>query len=137
MIKLRVNSSLCTGCMNCEAVCSLFRSGRQDPSASAIRVELELFSGRHGHIWCRQCENAPCEAECPTNAITRNSTTGALEIDRSICIHCGSCAKACTFHAIFHSQREECPVKCDLCKGDPQCARACTFNAITVERTIN
>jgi carbon-monoxide dehydrogenase iron sulfur subunit len=133
-MKLRVISSLCTGCLNCVTVCSLARTGRQDPAASVIRVKLDLFSGSHSHIWCRQCAKAPCASSCPRGAIERNNETGAWEIRESECVDCGLCADACPFGALFLSPLNSHPQKCDLCGGEPLCADACTFDAITVER---
>lgn len=132
MLKLRINSSVCTGCMNCVSVCSLSRSGRQHRGFSAVRVNLELFTGLHRHIWCRQCKEAMCASSCPSGAISLAASTGAWKIDPSICSGCGICVEACPFHAIFFTEGMQFPVKCDLCDGEPLCAEACNFQAITV-----
>lgn len=116
--------------MSCVAVCSLRRSGKQDGNHSAIKVELELFSGLHSHSWCRQCSSAPCAEACPEGSIRKNTLTGAWLVDPTACVGCGACAGACPFDAIFMVKGTAIPVKCDLCLGEPLCAEACVFGAI-------
>ncbi len=129
MARFTVRSDLCTGCMNCQTVCSLLRSGKHDRSASAIRVNLELFSGKHSHIYCRQCESPECRKACPVNAIYKDLYSGAWKINYDLCTRCGICVEACPFGAMFW--HAETPLKCDLCGGAPACAEACRFNVIT------
>lgn len=133
MTRLKVRASLCTGCLNCQTVCALLRGGRQDRSASAIRVELELFSGLNSITFCRQCEKPECLKACPVNAIFKDKNSGAWKINYSLCVKCGSCVAACPFGAMFSREAERFPFKCDLCGGQPACAEACAFNAITLE----
>lgn len=119
--------------MNCQTVCSLLQSGKHDRSASAIRVNLELFSGKHTHIFCRQCENPECRKACLVNAIYKDLHTGAWKINYDLCTRCGACVEACPFGAMFWYNPEEIPFKCDLCGGAPACVEACRFSAIILE----
>ncbi|OPX32125.1 MAG: hypothetical protein B1H09_01230 [Gemmatimonadaceae bacterium 4484_173] len=128
MMQLVVRADLCTGCMNCQTVCSLHHR-----SVSAIQVNLEVFSGLNTVTWCRQCEDPECLAVCPTDAIHRNKHTGAWEIDHDTCISCGNCVSACPYSAMFQTEPGTIPFKCDLCGGTPLCAEACAFGAITLE----
>ncbi|RKZ10985.1 hypothetical protein DRQ25_01095 [Candidatus Fermentibacteria bacterium] len=128
MMKFTIMSDLCTGCMNCVTVCSLLQCGEQDRSASLIRVNLELFSGKHTHIFCRQCESPECRRACPAGAINKDLRSGAWVINYDLCTKCGNCVEACPFGAMF--RRTGTPLKCDLCGGNPACLEACTFNAI-------
>lgn len=129
MAGLTINADLCTGCLNCQTVCSLIQVGRHDKSASAVRVNLELFSGLNTITFCRQCEDPSCRNACPVNAVYRDQSTNAWKINYDFCIECGSCVQACPFGAMFRQNSK--PFKCELCDGEPACAEACTFNAIT------
>lgn len=131
MAKLTIRADLCTGCLNCQTVCALLHAGRLDRSASAIRVELEIFSGLNSITFCRQCEKPECLKACPVNAIFKDQSSGAWKINCDICVKCGSCVAACPFGAMFSSGAEKLPFKCDLCGGKPACAEACVFSAIT------
>jgi anaerobic carbon-monoxide dehydrogenase iron sulfur subunit len=132
-LRLAIDSSRCTGCMNCQVVCALSRSGMQLPCSAAIRVNLDLFGGAHSHVFCRHCENPRCAEACPVSALVPSPSTGALEINTLLCVNCGSCAEACPWSAIFTPAELPFPVKCDLCEGSPKCAAACAFDAIEVE----
>ncbi len=131
MAGLIVKKDLCTGCLNCEAVCSLRHTGMHHRNASAIRVDLELFSGLHSITVCRQCTHPECLRSCPVDAIFLNEETGAWKIDSDTCIRCGNCISACPFGAMFKQGSSKIPLKCDLCNGEALCAEACKFGAIT------
>lgn len=93
---------------------------------------------------CRGCLARPCEANCPRGAITLYD--GRARIDRTRCVDCGLCAKACAFRAIVEMPlacEDSCPVgavsksekgcvqidraKCIHCG---RCIKACPFGAI-------
>lgn len=129
-MRISIRAGLCTGCMNCQTVCSLTRTGVINRSSSAIRVLLDLFGGRHAHAYCRQCPDSKCAGACPEGAIRRVASTGAWVIRGEMCIMCGLCVEACPFGAVFPGADGLPPLKCDLCGGDPACIEACRFDAI-------
>lgn len=137
MAGLIVKEHLCTGCLNCETVCSLHHTGIHHKHSSAIRIDLELFSGLHSVTFCRQCTHPECLRSCPVDAIFLDEDTGAWKIDSDTCIRCGNCISACPFGAMFQQGSGEIPLKCDLCNGKVLCAEACKFNAITFKEDLS
>ena len=127
---LKVNNIPCIGCFSCEAICSIFHFKRNSRELSAIRVELEPFSGLNEIIFCRQCEDAECAQVCPTESIIYNKEKFYWYINRDTCISCGQCVEACPYEAMFWSEEIGGPLKCDLCGGDPECVKACHFSVL-------
>ena len=120
-----VNPLLCTGCLECELVCSVCKTGRSNPADSRIKIAKNVEEDICLPITCRHCDPAPCGEICPTGAISRSSQTGAVLINYDRCIGCKMCLIACPFGAIFVDSSEGKVMKCDLCGGDPQCVKFC------------
>jgi len=93
---------------------------------------------------CQNCLAASCQKVCPKDAIT--FVNGKSRIDPKVCIRCGKCAKACSYHAIVHVERP-CQAACgmdaiqsdeygravidqDQCVACGQCLVSCPFGAI-------
>lgn len=66
---------------------------------------------------CRGCLAHNCMENCKLNAITIDSHHHAT-IDKTKCVECGRCAKACPYNAIHNFQRP--------------CEKACKVNAISM-----
>ena len=98
----------CTGCGICELVCSATKDKNFNPLTSQIRaVRIEPFIDVA--LACRFCEDAPCVAACPRDALRQNETTGIIIADEYKCNGCGWCIEACEFGAItFHSSKKNC-----------------------------
>lgn len=152
------NPSLCIGCNTCLAACA------EAHEARGLQAQPRLSIVRSGDISspiaCRHCENAPCAAVCPVDAITMRDN--AVVLDEALCIGCKLCAFVCPFGVITLSggkggapgagQKAEgqdgapsgpdsappkkartVAVKCDLCdfsKDGPECIRACPTDAL-------
>ena len=65
---------------------------------------------------CRGCLAHRCKIACPRKAISFGDDLKA-KIDKSLCVNCGMCAKACPYNAIQSRKRP--------------CITACKANAIT------
>ena len=131
---------LCTGCMYCMTACSTFNEG----STSLSKARLQII--RHeGHaitrieeedelifllVACQQCEDAICSGVCPTSALKRDVSTGAMVIHRNKCVGCRMCLMNCPFGAISFNLRKKQVFKCELCSGDPQCVKFCQSQAL-------
>ena len=78
---------------------------------------------------CMHCDDPSCVRACPTGA-TWKGKDGAVEIYRSRCIGCGSCIKACPYHARFRHPVTGTADKCDYCRTStpgevPACVSVC------------
>jgi Fe-S-cluster-containing dehydrogenase component len=120
--------------------CSTFNEGR----TSLSKARLQII--RHeGHaitrieeedelifllVACQQCEDAICSGVCPTSALKRDVSTGAMIIHRNKCVGCRMCLMNCPFGAISFNLRKKQVFKCELCGGDPQCVKFCQPQAL-------
>jgi Fe-S-cluster-containing dehydrogenase component len=127
---LVVDPDRCTGCKVCEMVCSLYNENEINPIKARIHIISWEDEGIDIPMVCQQCENPPCEAVCPVNAIYRSRDTGALIIDEESCIGCRMCINACPFAAPTVRPDTRKVIKCDLCAGEPQCVEFCASEAI-------
>jgi carbon-monoxide dehydrogenase iron sulfur subunit len=132
---LAYDPHLCTGCMYCMTACSTYNEG----STSLSRGRLQII--RHeGHaltrideedeliftfVGCQQCEDPACSIVCPTGALKRDASTGAMVIHQGKCVGCRMCLMECPFGAISFNQKNKQVFKCELCNGDPQCVKFC------------
>lgn len=123
-VLIRLNE-LCTGCLSCELVCSLVKSGRISRYLARLRVTPEPEAASHEVILCRHCNPAPCLAACPVpDAMFEDEATYAIAIRDDKCVRCLACVEACPFQAIRVGP-DGAPLKCDLCGGDPACVAHC------------
>ena len=131
---LEINAEKCTGCRICENFCSFHHEGVIWPERSRITVVAQSDDGPFAPTVCRQCDDAPCAAACPVEAITLNEQTGAWIVDVEECIGCGDCVEACPFGGIVFAEEVDLPLRCDLCGGEPECAAMCPSGAIALKR---
>ncbi len=90
-----------------ENVISVIRSACDDCPSSGYTVTND----------CRGCLAHRCRLACPKGAISFDENLKAV-IDKSKCVNCGLCAKACPYSAIKNRTRP--------------CVAACKINAISV-----
>ena len=130
MKHLIVNESLCSGCRACQVACVAWHEGVFGVSTARIRViKIEPLGVDRPEV-CRQCDPAPCIGACPTAALTRDQTTGAVVVAAESCTACGMCVEACpNGMAALHPTRSVALI-CDLCGGVPACVRRCATGAI-------
>ncbi len=100
---------------------------------------------------CRGCIGHACKQACPKGAVSIDANHRA-HIDKTKCVNCGLCSKACPFGAIYNFRRpcqKACPVgaitmdenlsakidynKCITCG---QCTQKCPFGAIAAKTFI-
>lgn len=133
MKKIRVNKKNCSGCKLCIMNCSFSHFNVTSPHLSNVKIIGSETHAEFVPTLCHQCEGRFCIKSCPSDALTINEVTGAIQIDREKCNFCGQCVGACPYHAIYISKNpagEDYLMICDLCGGDPQCAKYCRLAAI-------
>lgn len=101
---------------------------------------------------CRGCLAHRCKNACPRDAIVFDERTKRAVIDKTKCINCGLCAKACQYNAIQNFLRpceQACKVKAisagedfaakindDKCVQCGACVYQCPFGAIVDKSSI-
>ncbi len=122
----------CSGCRNCELICSLDHEGLIDPERARIFIKSNPLKGSFIPIVCRQCSDAPCFYTCPESAIEIDKVLGIVKIRRDRCTGCRACERICPYHVIRFDPEKNIAMKCDLCNGNPQCVKWCPVNALGV-----
>ena len=97
-----IDTTNCIGCFACRTACQ--RQNGQDPEVDYIRYEeretgtLPFVHHETVPLQCMHCEDAPCEAVCPTHA-TYTTDSGVVLVDEERCIGCKYCMAACPYGA--------------------------------------
>ena len=120
---------LCTGCLMCQLVCSLTKTGRVNPYTARIGMAHREEDLSYSPVICRHCNNPPCEPACPVPGAMTRDDRGVVVVNEETCIGCMACVEACPFGAIRVGPEREI-LKCDLCGGDPLCVRYCPSRVI-------
>jgi len=120
----------CNGCSLCRLVCSMVKSGARNPARARIRIMR--LDGREAYlpVICQHCQDAPCMAVCPREAIYRDCELDRVMVDYERCISCRMCSVACPFGAIGFDKERQKVFKCDLCGGQPLCVDYCFPRAL-------
>ena len=127
---IMVDQKLCTGCRQCELVCSVQHTGTANPSRSRIHIIKWESDGFYLPWFCLQCLEPLCQMACPKGAIALDSQTGCVCINYDRCIGCKMCMMACPFGAISIDRVQGRVIKCNLCQGDPVCVDFCEAGAL-------
>jgi carbon-monoxide dehydrogenase iron sulfur subunit len=128
--RIRVDERVCSGCRACEVACVADHEGRFGTATARIRVtKIEPLGIDHPHV-CRQCRRAPCIAACPSGALSREESTGAVLVSADVCIGCSACVDACPFGMAALHPETGVALICDLCGGAPACVVRCATGAI-------
>ncbi len=129
---LVVRPQRCIACHKCETACAFVHVGRFDPSRARLKV-MDVAEEKGVPLVCLHCVDAACVKGCPTGALHRDESTGAVVYDNERCINCGTCLRSCPFGNIYKDPVSGMKLKCDLCGGEPACAVFCPTGAIAYE----
>ena len=127
---IEVSHSNCTGCRTCEMVCSLTHEQECSTAKSRIRIRRDEEFGNNVISSCMHCADARCVESCATGALCRDADTGAVLVDKNLCIGCEVCVDACLLGALSMDREQGIAFKCDLCGGDPECVKWCNREAL-------
>lgn len=119
----------CVGCSVCEYACAFEKEKAFNPLKSRIRT-VRLHPLINLAVTCRLCEDAPCVAACPRDALEQSEETGVILVDDDKCNGCGWCIEACDYGAVTLHPEKRVVVICDLCDGDPKCIEWCPEEAL-------
>ncbi len=126
------NPKKCNGCVVCEYACSMEKEETFNPAKSRIRaVRLDTISNIA--MTCRTCNDAPCVAACPNDALTQSTEDKTILVDERKCKGCGWCIQACEYGAITLHPGSKKAVVCDMCNGKPVCVEWCPESALSLK----
>lgn len=137
MVKILFEKDLCLGCKTCELACAAGHS-KDKTIAGAIkekemsRLRITQKNGRLRLEQCMLCAKPKCISVCPTEALSKDETTGVILVDAAACTGCGLCEEACPFGAI---SLDAYPSMCDRCTeaDEPYCVSSCPTRALKVK----
>lgn len=135
MKRILVRNDVCSGCRACEVACVARHDGRFGTATARIRVTKNEPLGMDHPQGCRLCQRAPCVAACPTGALYKDETTGAVLLRPDDCIGCSACVDECPFGMAALHPESGLALICDLCGGDPACVKRCATGAIVYADT--
>ncbi len=130
MKRILVNVDRCSGCRQCEMICSFTHENAFGSSISRITVMKEDVFGLDLPIVCWHCSSCNAMENCPTEALERNEG-GLIFVNEEKCIGCEICSKTCTIGAIKLHPKRSTPLICDQCGGKPLCVERCPTKALT------
>ena len=118
--RLWIDDAACWGCQTCEVACK--QENDIPIGLKIIKVkevepaDLDAHRGDYTfHVaFCQHCEDAPCAAACPVEAIERRPD-GVVILDSETCTGCQACIAACPYDAIAFDAEKNIAMKCNLC----------------------
>jgi Fe-S-cluster-containing dehydrogenase component/formate-dependent nitrite reductase membrane component NrfD len=136
-----IDHTRCIGCHACTTACKSENEVPLGVTRTYVKyVDVGLFpeARRNYQVTrCNQCDDAPCVAICPTQAMYRRPD-GIVDFDKSACIGCKACMAACPYDAIFINPEDHSAEKCNFCAHrldvglEPACVTVCPTQAILV-----
>jgi len=101
-------------------------------AAAFVNTHVQWKKKRHiiQRVACRLCEDAPCVAACPRDALEQSQEKGIIIVDEEKCNGCGWCIEACDYGAIQLHPETRVVFTCDLCDGEPKCVEWCPEEAL-------
>lgn len=143
--KMVLDEKRCIHCKACEIHCKV-----RNNNPVGIKFATHFSEGpflKDGKIVlqatfrsCYHCDEPPCVADCPVNAMIRRESDGIVYVDQELCIGCECCTKVCPWNVPQLFKELDVVGKCDLCMErldaglQPACVTACTTHALKLVR---
>ncbi len=129
----------CIGCQSCTVSCTMENASPLGKFRTTVnQYEVRDSEGAVNNLLlprlCNHCANPPCVPVCPVKA-TYRSAEGIVEIDKTTCIACSLCVKACPYEARFINPETRTADKCTFCSHRleagllPACVESCVGGA--------
>lgn len=128
--RIEITIDQCTGCRACETACSFHYTNQYDPAVSRIQVLSQQDICLSVPSLCMHCDDAPCAAACPEEALYREGELESIVLKEENCTGCGLCVEACPYGAMHFDETRNVAYKCELCGGDPECVKVCAPGAL-------
>ncbi|RJX22133.1 MAG: 4Fe-4S dicluster domain-containing protein [Desulforudis sp.] len=151
-----VDVTKCTACRGCQSACknwnmlpgneTSFTGNYENPPdlgpSTWTRVAFnEVVEGTtvrwsFAKIQCMHCDDPVCAAVCPYMAISKNAQTGAVTVNRDVCIGCGFCQVFCPYEIPRVNNQNKKVYKCTMCHDRvasgllPACVQTCPVQAL-------
>jgi Fe-S-cluster-containing hydrogenase component 2 len=124
-----IRAEFCTGCEICRVACSMVKEREVNPAKARLKVNRIVMDGIMIPFICLNCKDPSCMRACRRGAITKDTETGWVVIDKEKCNDCALCIAACPFSAINLTPDKK-VLLCDVCGGNPKCAEMCPTGAL-------
>lgn len=143
---MMVNIDRCWGCKSCVTACKREHGYPPDAPEAIDVARVEQTDAQGGvqcdflPLMCMHCEEPACVQACPVHALVREED-GRVRLDRTLCVGCGKCERACGYGAVALERtagKRPKALKCDLCverrgRGlPPACVQHCMGRAFTL-----
>jgi Fe-S-cluster-containing dehydrogenase component len=158
-IAMLYDATRCVGCQTCVSVCAqannLTPDTRLDPLHQpprdlndTTRSVIKLYKPADGTPYsyikqqCMHCVSPACVAACLFGALKKETGTGIVTWNPSLCVGCRYCEIVCPYHIPKFQWHGINPriVKCEFSKerlvhgGDPACTSVCPTHALVFGR---
>ncbi len=134
-----IDNRKCIGCHSCTVACKTENHVPLGVNRTWVKyVEKGRFPNTRRFFQvtrCNHCENPPCVAICPVNAMYQSSD-GIVDYNSSRCMGCKACMQACPYDAIYIDPDRNTASKCHFCAHrievglEPACVSVCPEHAI-------
>ena len=140
---ITVDVERCIGCHSCILACTVahcasptLQEAIQQEQPPEPGMSLVAIGEAAVPLHCQHCQEAPCVAVCPKEAIQRPDPDGPVILDEELCVGCQACVIVCPFGMIRMSADGKMALKCDMCIDrqqagqPPACVEACPTGAL-------